>query len=380
MKVLFVTRGFPSEDNIMNGNYEAVQAKALVAKGCQVSVINIRLRRFRYIFSGSHITHKVVDGVDVIRCERASLSTRFWNHPKLSYLVRVKAYKDAFNEYIKENGKPDVVHAHIISIAYRVAFIKEKYHLPFVITEHWTETNVAEVPKWLKEMSSAYSLADQVICVSQILADSLKRNFNINSIVINNMVSDQFFRSTKSVRNDGVVKFIAVGAFRKNKGFDLLVDAFALGHFSQDVKLCIVGDGEERELVENKIQKYGLQNQIKLLGTKSPEEVNELLCNSDCFVLSSRLETFAIVVIEAMAKGLPVIATRSGGPETFLQKEHGILIEKENPQQLAEAMMYMTEHYKEYDSQKIRRFCHDHFSQDVIADRIIEVYNQVLSR
>ena len=99
-----------------------------------------------------------------------------------------------------------------------------------------------------------------------------------------------------------------------------------------------------------------------------------------CFVLSSRLETFSIVVIEAMAKGLPVIATRCGGPETFLLPEHGILVEKENTEELADAINYMLGHFSEYDSQKIRKYCYDHFSQDVIAGKIIEVYNQLLNQ
>ena len=112
---------------------------------------------------------------------------------------------------------------------------------------------------------------------------------------------------------------------------------------------------------------------------RTPGEVNQLLCQSDCFVLSSRLETFSIVLVEAMAKGLPVIATRCGGPETFVRSEDGILVQKENAEELAKAMTYMKEHYQEYDAEEIRHHCHDNFSQDVIADKIIEVYKQAMS-
>ena len=158
-----------------------------------------------------------------------------------------------------------------------------------------------------------------------------------------------------------------------------MVDAFARAHFPKNITLSIVGDGPDRTNIESMIANYHISDQINLLGTKTPEEVSELLSNSDCFVLSSRLETFAIVVIEAMAKGLPVIATRSGGPETFLRPEHGILIQKENVEDLTHAMQYMIEHHSDYQSDDIRAFCHDHFSQDVIADQIIDVYNKVLN-
>ena len=238
--------------------------------------------------------------------------------------------------------------------------------------------NAACVSEQDKKMALGYRYADRVICVSKALSDSLKRNFQVNSLVINNMVSDEFFRSAKVERNDNTFKFIAVGVFRHNKRFDIMVDAFSKCNFPANVTLDIVGDGEERALVEDKIRGHHLANQIHLLGIKTAVEVSELLRHSDCFVLSSKLETFAIVVIEAMAKGLPVIATRCGGPETFLHPEHGVLVEKENIEALAEAMTYMVDHHNDYDADSIRNFCHAHFSQDVIAEKIINVYNELL--
>ena len=380
MKILFVTRGFPSEKDTMAGNYEAVQAKALAAKGLQVSVLSVyedekSPRKFNL---NSQVSHRRVDGIDVYECTRLFINIRFIR--RLNRYLRELSFKHIFNMYVKMQGVPDIVHAHIVSLAYHTIFAKEKLHIPFVITEHWTKTNVPEIPLWLKHFSNAYHQADRVICVSQALSDSLRRNFNVDSIVINNMVDDRFFQSVKVKCNDNSFKFIAIGAFRRNKGFDILIDAFAQAHFPPNISLNIVGDGEEREMIENKIKQYCLTEQIKLLGVKTPEEVNDLLSNSDCFVLSSRLETFAIVVIEAMAKGLPIIATRSGGPETYLQPEHGILIDKENVEQLTQAMKYMIEHYSEYNSIDIRKFCHDHFSSDVIADKIIFEYKQVLNQ
>lgn len=381
MKVLFVTRGFPSDKDPMSGNYEAVQAKALAAKGCQVSVLTIHGKSlFCSFLNWKKISFKKVDGVNVYESNYPSFSIRFVRI--LNKFMRKRAYRYGFENYVKEKGMPDIVHAHIISVAYVISFVKDKYHLPFVITEHWTKTNVDNIPQWLRNQSKTYYKADKVICVSRALADSLKRNFQIESIVINNMVSNFFFLTSKKKRKDKVFRFIACGAFRENqnKGFDILVDAFAKSRFPKTVSLDIVGDGPDRPSIEAKIVQNDLSGQIHLLGLKTPDEVSDLLCNSDCFVLSSRLETFSIVVIEAMAKGLPVIATRCGGPETFLLPEHGILVEKENTEELADAMNYMLGHFSEYDSQKIRKYCYDHFSQDVIAEKIIDVYNILLNQ
>lgn len=376
MKVLFVTRGFPSNNDIMMGNYEAVQAKALAAKGCQVGVITNKERPIRYLHKMGKITHREVDGVNVYEGTSVSIYIRFVG--RINKYTRKWSFRKTYKKYVEDNGVPDIVHAHIVSLAFTSLFLKDELNLPFVITEHWTKMNNSNIPKYLRKMSIAYHHADHVICVSNNLADSLKKNFNVNSTVINNMVSDHFFNSSRIERHDNCFKFIAVGAFRRNKGFDILVDAFAKCSFPANISLSIVGDGEERAVIESKIQQHGLSDQIKLLGVKTPEDVDGLLCDSDCFVLSSRLETFAIVIIEAMAKGLPVIATRSGGPESFLRVDHGLLVQKDNVDELSNAMRYMLEHHSDYNSDSIKKYCYDHFSQDVIANKIIDVYNTVL--
>lgn len=382
MKILFVTRGFPSEKDIMIGNYEAVQAKALAAKGHEVAVIAAQWKTLRHLFERRQISHRIVEGVDVYESVYLFFSTRFWKLPRLDGKLKDRAFRHVFKKYMKEKGMPDVVHAHMNFCAYNTLFLKEDFRLPFVITEHWTMMNRTVVPDWLRTVSQVYYKADAVICVSQALADSLKKNFNVDSTVINNMVSNIFFKTKKIKRTDSTFKFIACGAFRlnRNKGFDILVDAFAQANLPKNVTLTIVGDGPDRAFIESKIAEHQISNQIHLVGVKTPEEVSDLFCNSDCFVLSSRLETFSIVVIEAMAKGLPVIATRSGGPETFLLPEHGMLVEKENVDELAHAMNKMIELYTDYDSDDIRKYCYDHFSQDVIADQIISVYNKVINK
>lgn len=380
MKILFVTRGFPSESDPMSGNYEAVQAKAIAAKGHEVSVIAIHWQNLLHIFEGRKIIKRVAGSINVYERKGLTASIPHLYFSKFEHWVRERQLKKVFREYVKEKGMPDVIHAHIVSMASPAVFLKNKLNLPFIITEHWTQMNSEKTSQRIINQTFVYQYADRVICVSDALSRSLKQKCNINSLVINNMVSDQFFKSKKKNRSESTFKFIGVGALRKNKRFDILVDAFALCRFPKNVTLDIVGEGEERHLIESRIRQHGLESQVKMSGVKTPEEVNEMLCNSDCFVLSSRLETFAIVLIEAMAKGLPVIATRSGGPETFVRPEDGILVPKENAEELAKAMKDMIEHYQEYDAEEIRQHCHDNFSQDVIADKIVNVYKQVLTQ
>ena len=103
-----------------------------------------------------------------------------------------------------------------------------------------------------------------------------------------------------------------------------------------------------------------------------------MLETSDCFVLASKSETFGIVYIEAMAKGLPVIATRCGGPEEFVNKDNGLLVDVGDCEALTEAMVYMMNHKDLYNKEMIRQFCLENFSESAIADKIIEEYNKVI--
>lgn len=377
MKILFITRGFPSEKDPMAGNYEAVQAMAIAAKGHEVSVIAIEWDNLLHIFESKKVVHRVVDGLNVYECKRIKPSIPHIYLPRLEQRVKQWQFRKVFLKYLAEMGMPDIVHAHIIMFAAPSIILKKEFHLPFVITEHWSRVFEQNTLKRILNDMFAYKYADAVISVSEVLAKSIKTKCGIDSLVINNMVSNRFFDSQKIVRNDNTFVFIAVGFLRQIKRFDLLVDAFALCHFPLNVRLVIVGEGKERNLIESKIEQHGLDNQVEILGIKTPEEVNNLLCQSDCFVLSSRLETFSIVLIEAMAKGLPVIATRCGGPETFVRKEDGLLVPKENADELAKAMKYMINHYQDYNAEEIRKHCYENYSQDVIADKIISIYKQV---
>lgn len=360
-----------------DGNYEAIQAKAIAAKGHEVSVIAIKFRNLLHVFQNWKIHHRVVDGIHVYECNRINYYYPF-HTSKINKFAKQWQFKKVFKRYVRENGMPDIVHAHLIKNAAYAVVVRDKFHLPFVITEHWSRMIKENISEPYINKTFAYDKADKVICVSSSLAENLKKKYNVQSVVIHNMVSDHFFKTPKVKRNDRCVRIISVGRLCRGKRFDLLIEAFTLCSFPNNVYLDIVGGGEEYHYLNNKIRQYALEDQVKLLGIKTPEEVNNLLGQSDFFVLSSRLETFSIVLIEAMAKGLPVVSTRCGGPETFVRKEDGILVSKDNVEELAKAMKTMVEHYQDYNADEIRQHCYDNFSQDVIANEIIAIYNEVL--
>ena len=102
------------------------------------------------------------------------------------------------------------------------------------------------------------------------------------------------------------------------------------------------------------------------------------MSESDCFVLASRRETFGVAYIEAMAMGLPVIATKCGGPEDFVTNENGILVPVDDIDKLKEALIKMHQNIDLYDREKISSSTRESFAPSTIAKHLIEVYKNVI--
>jgi glycosyltransferase involved in cell wall biosynthesis len=126
------------------------------------------------------------------------------------------------------------------------------------------------------------------------------------------------------------------------------------------------------------IAEYKLTEQIFLMGLRDRKEIAKRMHESDCFVLASKLETFGVAYIEALAAGLPVIATNCGGPEEFVCKDNGILIAVDDVQGLIDAMLKMYNESDKFDRETISKEIVDKFSPETIAKRLTEIYRDVL--
>lgn len=374
MKVLFISRGYPSEKYLLNGIFEYDQAKAVAKLGHEVVFAYIDMRSIRrWRKWGIEKFHK--DGVTVYGI----------NYPvgrvpkKLLSLIRSYALKKLYKLIEEKNGKPDIMHAHFTGIGYSAAKLKEDNHIPLVLTEHSSmimRKNISHV--LIKEAYQAYSFVDRLVSVSPALNQVIKDEFHIDSTYIPNMVDTDSFKFEKTNKNDSFV-FISVGSLIMGKRMDLTIEAFTEAFTDQeDVSLVIIGDGPERPEISNRIVKYNLQDRIRLLGGLERKDISKYMNKSHCFVLPSRSETFGVVYIEAMACGLPVIATRCGGPEEFVNDSNGLLIDVDDKDQLVNAMQYMYTHISSFNAENIVKAVLENYSPEVIAKRIEGVYKEVL--
>lgn len=189
------------------------------------------------------------------------------------------------------------------------------------------------------------------------------------------------FRKEHGISSEEKV-FIGAGMFAPIKCFDLLIRAFAsLAEYVKNVKLLVAGDGPLRSDYLKLIRSLGIENRV-ILSEAFVTDIRPWLWSSDFFVLPSKVEPFGIIILEAMASGLPVIVTNQGGPgELVTDGVNGLVIPPDDVKALKDAMeriMQMGE--TERTSMKEVAWARlQHFTSSSLAARQTEIYERVLS-
>lgn len=139
-----------------------------------------------------------------------------------------------------------------------------------------------------------------------------------------------------------IFTFLAVGRLTWEKSYPDLIEAcFLLKKKNLIFQCIIIGDGDERQKLEQLIKQYNLEQEVKLAGLVLQEKIQTYYEQAHLFVLSSITEGIPVVLMEAMSKGLPVVATNiTGIPELVLHEKTGLLVPPNQPQAFANAIEY----------------------------------------
>lgn len=322
-----------------------------------------------------------IEGIPVVRIEGF-----YYQSPSdySSMYGWTKAGMIAFDKYVAKYGMPDIVHAHNAMYAGVLARkINEKYKVRYVITEHSTlfARNMVNDSKLLSALKQAYQSAHGVFAVSQPFCKLLSEKFPGVSFeyfpnVIDPYLEKQPFTVSK-VENDEFI-FLNIAELHPKKNHQLLLASFAelkkkskYGH----VKLWIAGSGVEHDNIINTINELNLQNDVIMLGLLNRNKILQAIKDSSAVILSSDYETFGVVLIEGMLFGKPVIATKCGGPESFVNDYCGILVDKKDKNQLSDAMTTLVNNIHSYDAVQIRDYILQEFGENRFLDRIQAIYH-----
>jgi glycosyltransferase involved in cell wall biosynthesis len=191
------------------------------------------------------------------------------------------------------------------------------------------------------------------------------------------MVDIEFFRLPTRPRKSNPFTFLSIGSLTSNKGIDLLLRSFAkIVETGANVKLEVGGDGPEEGRLHSLARDLRIQEHVRFLGELSREEVRSAMWRANTLTSTSYVETFGIVLIEAMATGIPVVATQSGGPCDTVRSEVGTLVPTGDVQALFEAMNHVRT--SDFDETEIRSHVKRNYSTERVTDRLKSSYCAVV--
>lgn len=233
----------------------------------------------------------------------------------------------------------DIIHAHIAR-DYPVAALASRLSgIPLVLTRH-----VLFPMKRLQKLMLRH--ASGVIAPSLAIYEALRKDKIFDEKIISHIehgIDIDHFSGFPKIPHDGI-NVGSVGHLDPIKGFDILIDAAKIVAAERDdISFTIAGedksrDGRNRKFIEQKIVELGLHEKIRLDGWV--DDIRPTFAKLDIFVSAARQEPFGLVMGEAMASGIPVIATRSEGATEFVEDGvSGLLVPLEDPEALAAAIL-----------------------------------------
>ena len=263
--------------------------------------------------------------------------------------------------------------------------------LPLVVTCHGTDVALLRQYRLARPLARAVlRRAAAVTVVSADLRDSLIALAGVEAAKISviPMPVHPAIEATLPLAGGGQgggvgpPTILAVARLAKDKGLDVLLEACGfLRARGLDCRLALVGEGEEEAALRAQAQRLGLSESVDFLGAVAPGDLAPHYLAADVVVLPSRREGLGLVLVEALFCRRPVIATRVGGiPDVVADGQTGLLVPPDDPLALAEAIARLLN-----DPALAARLAaaghehvRQHFSGQVVAQRMVDVYRQVL--
>ena len=380
MHVMFIPSWYDNNRNKVHGSFFREQATKLQESGVKVTVAYNEiwpLTLMGKVKEKSGLSFNIEKGLRTYRYKNYN----FIPQHQLMFNIFDKRMEKLYKEVVKKEGKVDVIHAQSsLWGGISAAYVAKKYNIPLVITEHSSVKRGQYVREsYYKRIVNSYKSADSIIAVGNGLKKEIEELTSRKDIkVIGNLVDLSLFNIRNIKRENDEFIFFSVAFLEGEKGLDTLIKAFSMRFKNEKVRLVIGGDGSQRQWLEGIAKNEGIENQVTFTGALSREEVASWMNKCDAFVLPSRYETFGVVYIEALASGKPVIGTFNGGAEDIVTKDVGILVNIDNIKELSDAMDYIRKNNKEYQHDKLRKYCTEKFSANVIIKKIINVYKEVI--
>ena len=305
----------------------------------------------------------------------------------ISYFINgiryIRAMKKGYEFLTDRMGKPDVNHVHVLTRAGLFPWwMKITSGIPYIITEHWSRylpinkgAYSGTIRKFLTKKIVKHAFA--VTPVSQQLAEAMLQYGLVNDhyTLINNVVdTDRFL---PMVKEQACQDWVHVSCFDEHpKNITGLLSGFANAHKrNPSLRLTLIGNGIDWKSSKAFAENLNLGNGvINFTGLLEGKDLSDELQRHDAFVMFSRFENQPVVIIEAFACGLPVLATDVGSIPEMLANRRGIVVQSENVDALADAFTVMSHGKFEFSRNEIREYAVENYSFSAVGKRFRELY------
>jgi glycosyltransferase involved in cell wall biosynthesis len=371
VKTLFVTTSYPTEESPVAGVFVREHALA-AAEHADVTVLHLDRRH-----GHRGLRHPVRVAGEVLPTWRVTYP---WTPLPLSIAFHFAAAARGWSAIRRSGFEPDVLHAHFFLAGVPTVILGRRLHKPVVVTEQWSvflPDDPMELTRPLRTAARfAYERADLVLPAS----DALRRGIEAEGIharfeVVPNVVDTSLFEPNGTEPNG---RLLSVGLLYEAKGYEYLLEALALLRADgRDLELDIVGDGPERAAYTHLASELGLDGHVVFHGIVPKTEVASRMREASLFVLTSRYDNNPCVLIEALASGLPAVATAVGGIPEVVDERSGILARPRDPRSIADAIAAALDRPQGWDRGAIAASAATRYGRAEIGRRLAAIYERL---
>ena len=423
IRTLVIARWYPAIDDPVRGSFVADQVDALVATGrIEATVASFEFVRLNRVAERRESEREAVAGraatavherSDALTLGGTPAVTGTWPHlvsvpvarlpvptgPEDTPTREADDHLAAIVPFIeglaaRSGGSPpfDLVHAHTgFPDGVLAAAVARSLGVPFLITEHSSRT--AELlgdPDVRRRYAASVRQAAKVVVVSEALAAELRAGLrdvagllDERLVVVPNAVPvERFAPGAHGERRPG--ELLYVGTRKAGKGIATLLEAFALARRERpDLSLRLIGrsptDADEARWHARAVE-LDVADAVSFEPPADRSGVAAAMARADVFVHASRRETFGVVLVEALASGLPVVATKSGGADGILGPDtttRGMLVGVDDPAAMADAILRTLARRPTFDAASMHADAEARFGASAVADQLLAIYEEI---
>jgi glycogen(starch) synthase len=276
-----------------------------------------------------------------------------------------------------------IVHAHVPITGGWAALENARPDAKVYMTEHSSFLDrVLEQPEARARYEEVLERADGFFVVGEPLHDQIAAAFPHLAGKLEYIANPIDFDGPRAAAPVALDRWLSVAGMTERKRIDYLLEAFRRCREAfPGLTLTLAGDGKQRAEMEALAKELGLADAVEFLGSVSPDEVPALMAAHDLFVHTSRYETFGVVVVEAVAAGLPVLVSRCGGSDQVLQgieTEAGQMYDvDDDPDVFVAAYRELRDrHPEKTDLAAAREHLRGKYSYATVAERHFEIWDR----